>query len=92
VSLAERLSKTSGIGAGLPCKIGSLLEGTQLEKEDRTKLAEVLDVPYGAPGRLPNSAIAAALRDEGFDVGDNAVTKHRRGACRCFGLNPKTSV
>jgi hypothetical protein len=64
----------------------------QLSKEDKTKLAEVLEVPYGAPGRLPNTTIAAALRDEGLDVGDSAVTKHRRGACRCFGSNPKISA
>jgi hypothetical protein len=90
MSLADRLSQTaSGIGAGLPCKIGTLLSGEQLSKEDRAKLAEVLEVPYGAPSRLPNTKIAAALREEGFDVGDSAVTKHRRGDCRCFGNNPK---
>ena len=92
MSLAERLSQSSGIGAGLPCKIGSLLTGEQLSKEDKAKLAEVLEVPYGAPGRLPNTTIAAALRDAGLDVGDSAVTKHRRGACRCFGSNPKISA
>jgi hypothetical protein len=89
MSLAERLSEATPVGAGLPCKIGTLLTGTQLSKEDRIKLGEVMDMPYGTPGRLPNSAIAAALRDEGFDVGDSAVTKHRRGICRCFGSSPK---
>ena len=34
MSLAERLSQSSGIGAGLPCKIGSLLTGEQLSKEE----------------------------------------------------------
>jgi hypothetical protein len=92
MSLAERLSQSSGIGSGLPCKVGSLLTSDQLSKEDKAKLAEVLEVPYGASGRLPNTTIAAALRDEGLDVGDAAVTKHRRGACRCFGSNPKLSV
>jgi hypothetical protein len=89
MSLAERLNEATPAGAGLPCKIGTLLTGTQLSKEDRAKLAEVLEVPYGTPGRLANTAIAAALRDEGFDVGDAAVTKHRRGTCRCFGAYPK---
>jgi hypothetical protein len=92
MSLSDRLSKSSGIGAGLPCKIGSLLAGEQLSKTDRAKLAEVLEVPYGTPGRLPNTIIAAALRDEGFDIGDAAVTKHRRGSCRCFGSNPKLEL
>ena len=92
MSLAERLSQSAAVGAGLPCKIGSLLTGSQLSKEDKAKLAEVLEVPYGAQGRLPNTAIAAALRDEGFDIGDAAVTKHRRGGCRCFGSNPKVAM
>lgn len=92
MSLAKRLAETTATGAGLPCKIGSLLAGNQLSKEDRSKLAEVLDVPYGTPGRLPNTAIAAALREEGFDIGDAAVTKHRRGSCRCFGNSPKVSL
>ena len=90
MSLAERLAQQSpGLGAGLPCKIGTLLAGDQLPKADRAKLAEVLEVPYGAPGRLPNTKIALVLREEGFDIGVPAVTKHRRGDCRCFGNNPK---
>ena len=89
MSLAQRLSNAPGNNAGLPCKIGTLLISDQLSKEDKAKLAEVLEVPFGAPGRLPNTAIAAALRDEGFDIGDSAVTKHRRGGCRCFGPNAK---
>jgi len=92
VSLADRLSETTAVGAGLPCKLGSLLAGNQLSKEDRAKLAEVLEVPYGYPGRLPNTVIAAALREEGFDIGDGSVNKHRSGRCRCFGSSPKVSV
>jgi hypothetical protein len=92
MSLTERLSVASGTTVGLPCRVGSLLAGDQLSKEDKAKLAEVLEVPYGAAGRLPNTAIGAALRDEGFDVGDAAVTKHRRGGCRCFGPNPKVAM
>lgn len=92
MSLAEKLSHTTPTGAGLPCKVGSLLQGTHLSDEDRLKLAEVLEVPYGTPGRLPNTTIAAALREEGFDIGDAAVNKHRRGACRCFGNSPKYTL
>jgi hypothetical protein len=92
MSLVEKLSQVTPTGAGLPCKIGSLLKGTQLSKEEREKLAEVLEIPYGTPGRLPNTTIAAALREEGFDIGDAAVNKHRRGSCRCFGGSPKYSL
>ena len=89
MSLSARLSSQPSSAAGLPCKIGSLLHGDQLADEDKQKLQEVLDVPYGVPGRLANTAIAKALREEGFDVGDAAVNKHRRGECRCFGNSPK---
>jgi len=89
MSLKDKLSESSGTNAGLPCKIGSLLQGTQLSKEDRAALAEALEVPYGASNRIPNTRIAAALREEGFDIGDAAVNKHRKGACRCLGSNPK---
>ena len=73
MSLAKRLSEAPGNNAGLPCKIGSLLIGDHLSKEDKAKLAEVLEVPFGVPGRLANTAIAGALREEGFDIGDSAV-------------------
>lgn len=92
MSLLEKLEQVTPLGAGLPCKIGSLLNGDKLSAEERAKLQEVLDVPYGTPGRLPNTTIAAALRSEGYDVGNAAVNKHRRHACRCFGNSPKYSM
>lgn len=92
MSLVERLNKASATGAGLPCKIGSLLHGTLLSKEEREELAKQLEIPYGDPNRLPNTTIAQILRDEGFDIGDAAVNKHRRGSCRCFGNSPKYSI
>lgn len=92
MSLADRLNKTKPVGAGLPCKIGNLLYGDKLTDEDKAELIRVLEVPYGHPNRLPNTTIAAALREEGHDVGDTAVNKHRRGACRCYGNSPKFSM
>lgn len=92
MSLVDKLATTIPLGAGLPCKIGSLLNGSQLSDEERKKLIEVMEVPFGTPGRLPNTTIAKALREEGYDVGDAAVNKHRRGACRCFGNSPKFSM
>lgn len=94
MSLAEKLTQTRPTGAGLPCKVGSLIhsDNDKLSQGDKDTLVQVLDVPYGTPGRLPNTAIAAALRDEGFDVGDASVNKHRAGTCRCYGNSPKFKV
>ncbi len=92
MSLAKRLSQPSGNGAGLPCRIGSLLAGDNLSKEDKEQLIKTLEVPYGAPGRWPNTRISAILREEGYEVTTSAITKHRRGDCRCFGPNPKVKL
>lgn len=92
MTLADRLSKSSGKAAGLPCKIGSLLAGEQLSKDDKAQLIKALESPYGTPGRWPTSQIVAALQDENFDVGVPSVAKHRAGTCRCFGSNPKVTL
>jgi hypothetical protein len=39
--------------------------------------------------RLPNTAIAEALRLEGHYIGVAAVNRHRRRDCRCYGISPK---
>ena len=92
MSLAEKLNSARPLGAGLPCKIGNLLYTDKLTDEDKAELIRALEVPYGDPKRLPNTVIAAALREEGHDVGDTALNKHRRGVCRCFGNSPKFNV
>ena len=92
MSLSDRLSKAPASAAGLPCKVGTLLESDLLPEKDRETLRQVLETPLGATGRRPNTAIASALREEGFDVGDSAVNKHRSGKCRCFGSSPKYGV
>jgi hypothetical protein len=65
------------------CKIGSLLKGSVLSDEDKTTLAKLLAVPEGTPKRLTNAAIARVLRDEGFDISNSAVDRHRRTDCAC---------
>lgn len=92
MSLIDKLEAANQVGAGLPCKIGSVLKGNKLTPEERAKLIEVLEVPVGVHSRLSNVTIARALRDEGYDVSDSSVNKHRRGGCRCFGNSPKFSV
>lgn len=97
MSLLQKLEESTPTYAGLPCKVGTLIKGGKLNGrglsvEEQAKLEEVLEVPYGTPGRLPNTTIAAALRSEGYDVGDTAINKHRRHACRCFGSSPKYSM
>lgn len=92
MSLSERLKKVeSSNRPGLPCRLGSLLQGKELAKDEKEYLEKILDVKLGEPTRVPTTAIAEALRQEGYDIGIAAVQRHRRRECRCFGSSPKFS-
>ena len=90
MSLADRLKEAgSGHRPGLPCRLGSLLRGKEIQEDDREYLLKVLEVPTGDPRRVPTTAIAEALRLEGHNIGVAAVQRHRRHECRCYGPSPK---
>lgn len=92
MSLSERLQKVASSNRpGLPCRLGSLLQGDKLAPKEKDYLEKVLDVNLGEPTRVPTTAIAEALRQEGYDIGIAAVQRHRRKECRCFGSSPKFS-
>jgi hypothetical protein len=92
VALSDRLEGThSSRRPGLPCRLGSLLRGDTLDHKDKDYLIKVLDIPLGDPTRIPTTAIAEALKQEGHNMGVAAVTRHRRKECRCYGISPKYS-
>lgn len=92
MSLSERLEKVASSNRpGLPCRLGSLLQGDKLAQKEKDYLEKILDVDLGEPTRVPTTAIAEALRQEGYDIGIAAVQRHRRRECRCFGSSPKFS-
>lgn len=92
MSLSERLQKVASSNRpGLPCRLGSLLQGDEIAQKEKDYLEKILDVALGEPTRIPTTAIAAALRQEGYDIGTAAVQRHRRRECRCFGSSPKFS-
>ncbi len=90
MALIDRLKGPNSAGRpGLPCRLGSLLRGDSLSPDDKEYLTKVLEVQIGDPMRLPNTAIAEALRLEGHYIGVAAVNRHRRKDCRCYGISPK---
>lgn len=92
MSLSERLEKVASSNRpGLPCRLGSLLQGDKLAQKEKDYLEKILDVDLGEPTRVPTTAIAEALRQEGYDIGIAAVQRHRRKECRCYGSSPKFS-
>jgi hypothetical protein len=83
MSLAKRLSEASTTPKIRLCKLGVLLAGDSLSKEDKKYLIEALNTREGVPGRLTNTDIGVALREEKHDISNSAVDRHRRGSCGC---------
>ena len=83
MSLSERLQNVSVTAKASVCKIGKILQADKLSQEDKKYLSAILDVPENDPSRVTNAALARVLREEGFDVSDSSVDRHRRGDCSC---------
>jgi len=83
MSLSDKLSAVNTTHVVRLCKIGSLLEGSTLPDQDKANLKAVLDVEENNPTRINNSTIGRILREEGHDISNSAVDRHRRGDCPC---------
>jgi len=83
MSLSDKLSAANTTHAVRLCKIGSLLAGSILSEQDKANLKAVLDVEDANPTRINNSTIGRILREEGHDISNSAVDRHRRGDCPC---------
>jgi hypothetical protein len=60
-----------------------ILGSEKLTDDDRKTFISLLDIPDENPARVSNVILAQVLRDEGFDLSDSAVDRHRRKACSC---------
>lgn len=84
MSLSKKLNEAAKGSAVKLCKIGLILVSPDVPEEDRENLkAVLLDT---RPERIPNSHIAKILREEGFDVSNTGVDRHRRLECSCYRL------
>lgn len=84
MSLGDKLNKASADAAILRCKIGHLIHDSKLPKQDRENLDAVLNVSESDPARIPNSTLGAILREEGYDISNSAVDRHRNKSCSCY--------
>ena len=89
MSLSDRLQNASATAKASVCKIGKLLQTDQLPLEDKKYLSTILDTPENDPNRVTNAALARVLREEGFDISDSSVDRHRRGDCSCYRKSTK---
>jgi|688.fasta_scaffold73113_3 hypothetical protein len=84
MSLSDKLKNASKSSQTALCKLGIVLQSTSVPVEDRNYLKSVLEVEESTPDRIPNSQIGRILREEGYDISNSAVDRHRRKDCSCF--------
>jgi hypothetical protein len=61
----------------------AVIDGSNLSNEDKKRIEIILSVPESNPAKVPNTTLGRILREEGYDVSNSAVDRHRRGDCSC---------
>lgn len=75
MSLSDRIAEYKPPRIGGSCKVCAILE-TVPEKDASALLVALDDV------RISNAGLARILRDEGFQIQETTVRRHRRSECR----------
>ena len=83
MSLSDKLLEATKKASASACKLGLLLQGEKLSVKEKEQLSQILEVSEDDPRRVPNTAVAKVLRDEGYDISNSSVDRHRRGDCSC---------
>jgi len=77
MSLAQALAAHTPSKPGPKCAIYRLFQ--ELDPDDAAALTEAL----ADKNRWPHVDLARRLRAEGYDVGRDSVSRHRKGDCAC---------
>jgi hypothetical protein len=83
MSLSDKLASAKNEAIQRACKIGVILVSKDLSDKDKQNLKAILDADQNDLTRVPNSTLAKILREEGYDVSNSAVDRHRRSDCAC---------
>lgn len=83
MSLLEKLNSAATESKSKLCKIGVLLNSPELDAKTKENLEAVLNVPESNPSRIPNTTLGRILREEGYDISNSTVDRHRREECSC---------
>lgn len=86
MTLSNKLEEAIFEASNRLCKLGELIHGSSLSDEDRKRLEIILSVPDSNPAKVPNTVLAKILREEGYDISNSAVDRHRRKNCPCSRL------
>ncbi len=85
MSLAQKISIAREVYRNKQlCKLMQITLKPELQDEDREALLAVINAAPFDKNYVPNTALAQAIRDEGFDMSTSAVDRHRRRHCACY--------
>jgi len=76
MGLADQFAALRPNHGGIQCRVGNALD--RMDADDQAALLAALANPS-----IQGAGISLVLRNNGYDVGDQAVSRHRRGVCSC---------
>lgn len=76
MALAAKFEQAKPARKGPPCTVGLLLDF--MTKDDREALIAAL-----ADDSIESRTIWRVLIDEGHEISDTPINRHRRGLCQC---------
>ena len=84
MSLSKAVESINSDALQKTCKLGSILSGDKMSKEDKDYLQSVLFTPTGDPNRVATMTLTTALNSEGYRIGISTIERHRTSTCCCF--------
>ena len=75
MGFAKRLAEYEKPRIGGKCATCTIIE--EASPEDREALLAAMGDP-----RISNTGMARIFREEGFNIGDSAIRRHRKGECK----------
>lgn len=75
MSLAKRIAEYEKPKIGGVCSTCTVIN--EANDEDKAALIAAMGDP-----RISNAGLSRILREEGFEIGDSALRRHRKGECK----------
>jgi len=83
LTLSNKLEEAMSEAKNKLCKLMAVIDDSNLSNEDKKRIEIILSVPESSPTKVPNTTLGRILREEGYDISNSAVDRHRRGDCSC---------
>lgn len=81
MSLSEKLQAAA---SSTPlCVLAELFVNSKLSKQDRENLIAIVATDKNDPSYVASAQLGRILREEGFDISNSTIDRHRRGDCGC---------